>query len=115
MASVGYRHRRRFFRSGDRSRGPAIVGRTRRQGIGRDFLRRESRERPHANPKAETGSQAERRLWIVRPKGRAGISERAVMAAGKAAGLVDVKVVSFSATHTAQKFAIPRSKRSPRS
>jgi len=54
-------------------------------------------------------------LWIVRPKGHAGISERAVMAAGKAAGLVDVKVVSFSETHTAEKFVIPRSKRSPRS
>ena len=29
------------------------------------------------------------------------------MAAGKAAGLVDVKVVGFSATHTAEKFVIP--------
>ena len=46
-------------------------------------------------------------LWIVRPKGRPEISERAVMDAGKAAGLVDVKVVSFSATHTAEKFVIP--------
>ena len=31
----------------------------------------------------------------------------AVMAAGKTAGLVDVKVVSFSATHTAEKCVIP--------
>jgi hypothetical protein len=46
-------------------------------------------------------------LWVVRPKGRAEISEAAVMKAGKAAGLVDVKVVSFSATHTAEKFVIP--------
>ena len=46
-------------------------------------------------------------LWIIRPKGRAEISERATMAAGKAAGLVDVKVVGFSATHTAEKFVIP--------
>ena len=46
-------------------------------------------------------------LWVVRPKGRAEISEAAVMAAGKAAGLVDVKVVSFSPTHTAEKFVIP--------
>jgi hypothetical protein len=50
-------------------------------------------------------------LWIIRPKGNPGISERAVMAAGKAAGLVDVKVVSFSATHTAEKFVIPVAKR----
>jgi hypothetical protein len=46
-------------------------------------------------------------LWIVRPKGRPEISEMAVMRAGRAAGLVDVKVVSFSATHTAEKFVIP--------
>jgi hypothetical protein len=50
-------------------------------------------------------------LWIVRPKGRPEISERATMAAGKAAGLVDVKVVGFSATHTAEKFVIPVAKR----
>jgi len=46
-------------------------------------------------------------IWIVRPKGRPEISEQATMAAGKAAGLVDVKVVGFSATHTAEKFVIP--------
>lgn len=46
-------------------------------------------------------------MWVVRPKGSLRISERDVMAAGKAAGLVDVKVVRFSATHTAEKFVIP--------
>jgi hypothetical protein len=46
-------------------------------------------------------------LWVIRPKGRPEISERSVMAAGRAAGLVDVKVVSFSPTHTAEKFVIP--------
>ncbi len=50
-------------------------------------------------------------LWVIRPKGRPEISERAVMDAGKAAGLVDVKVVSFSPTHTAEKFVIPLAKR----
>ena len=53
-------------------------------------------------------------LWIVRPKGRPEISEASVMAAGKAAGLVDLKVVSFSATHTAEKFVIPRAARERR-
>ena len=52
-------------------------------------------------------------LWVIRPKGRPGISETAVMAAGSAAGLVDVKVVRFSSTHTAEKFVIPLSKRGP--
>jgi hypothetical protein len=46
-------------------------------------------------------------IWVIRPKGRPEISERAVMAAGKAAGLVDVKVVGFSPTHTAEKYVIP--------
>jgi len=46
-------------------------------------------------------------LWIIRPKGRPEISQGATMAAGKAAGLVDVKVVGFSPTHTAEKFVIP--------
>ena len=46
-------------------------------------------------------------VWIIRPKRRPEISERATMAAGKRAGLVDVKVVGFSTTHTAEKFVIP--------
>lgn len=50
-------------------------------------------------------------LWVIRPKGRKEISERAVMDAGKAAGLVDVKVISFSETHTGEKFVIPVAKR----
>jgi len=53
-------------------------------------------------------------LWIIRPKGRPEISERATMAAGKAAGLVDVKVVSLSPTHTAEKFVIPVAARQTR-
>jgi hypothetical protein len=46
-------------------------------------------------------------LWIIRPKGVKEITEADSMAAGKAAGLVDVKVVRFSDTHTAEKFVIP--------
>ena len=50
-------------------------------------------------------------LWVVRPKGRAEITESETMAAGKRAGLVDVKVVSFSDADTAEKFVIPVDKR----
>jgi hypothetical protein len=51
-------------------------------------------------------------LWVVRAKGpAAAVTEAAAMAAGKAAGLVDTKVVAFSATHTAERFVIPVSKR----
>jgi hypothetical protein len=50
-------------------------------------------------------------LWVIRPKGSDAITESEVMSAGKRAGLVDVKVVSFSPTHTAEKFVIPRAQR----
>ena len=50
-------------------------------------------------------------LWIVYPKGRQEITELQVLKAGRTAGLVDVKVVSFSATHTALKFVRPKTAR----
>jgi len=46
-------------------------------------------------------------LWIVYPKGQTEMTENDVLAAGRAAGLKDVKVVGFSPTHTALKFVIP--------
>jgi len=49
-------------------------------------------------------------LWIVYPKGRQEITELQVLNAGRAAGLVDVKVVRFSDTHTALKFVRPKAK-----
>jgi hypothetical protein len=50
-------------------------------------------------------------MWVVYPKGRQEITEGDVLAAGRAAGLKDVKVVGFSATNTALKFVIPVSAR----
>ena len=50
-------------------------------------------------------------LWVIRPKGIKAITESDVMAAGKAAGLVDVKVVKFSESLTAEKLVIPLAKR----
>ena len=50
-------------------------------------------------------------IWVVTPKKRPQIADTVVMAAGKEAGLVDVKVASFSDTHTALKFVIPRNLR----
>ena len=47
-------------------------------------------------------------IWVIRPKGKdTPVTEAASMAAGKAAGLVDVKVVRYSDTHTAEKYVIP--------
>jgi hypothetical protein len=50
-------------------------------------------------------------IWAIRRKGLADASEAATMAAGKAAGLVDVKVARFSETHTAEKFVRPLASR----
>jgi hypothetical protein len=50
-------------------------------------------------------------LWIVYPKGKKEITESDVLGAGRKAGLKDVKVVGFSATHTALKFVIAVEKR----
>ena len=50
-------------------------------------------------------------LWIIYPKGQKHITEGDVFAAGHKARLTDIKVVGFSATHTALKFVIPVKKR----
>ena len=54
-------------------------------------------------------------LWIIYPKGKTHIRERDVIAAGLSHGLVDNKVVSFSATHTGLRFVIPLAMRSKKS
>jgi hypothetical protein len=50
-------------------------------------------------------------VWVLRPKGKSGIAESDTMAAGKRAGLVDIKVVSFSDAMSAEKYVIPVAKR----
>jgi acyl-CoA synthetase (AMP-forming)/AMP-acid ligase II len=51
-------------------------------------------------------------IWVVSRKGKAAtLRDVDVIAAAIAVGLVDVKVVSFSATHTAQRLVIPRALR----
>ena len=50
-------------------------------------------------------------LWMIYPKGRKDITEAQVMSAGLATGMVDNKVVSFSATHTGLRFVIRKADR----
>ncbi|HUC53250.1 MAG TPA: hypothetical protein VMR90_04345 [Candidatus Cybelea sp.] len=64
-----------------------------------------------ALPKIAKSMKGAAALWIVYPKGQKQITEMDVLAAGRKAGLKDVKVVGFSATHTALKFVIPLSER----
>lgn len=51
-------------------------------------------------------------IWTLRPKGSKDLTESEMMRAGKDAGLVDVKVVSFSGVLTAEKFVVPVARRS---
>jgi hypothetical protein len=50
-------------------------------------------------------------LWVIYSKGQKELTENDVLAAGRGAGLKDVKVVGFSATHTGLKFVVPLDKR----
>jgi hypothetical protein len=47
-------------------------------------------------------------VWVVYPKGIQAVTENDVLTAGRAAGLVDTKVCSFSSTHTALRFNMRR-------
>lgn len=71
------------------------------------FLLTNSRQELSTLTKLAKGMKGAAGLWIVYPKGQKTITENDVLAAGRAAGLKDVKVVGFSATHTALKFVIP--------
>ena len=50
-------------------------------------------------------------IWVIWPKGQMHIKEDMVRAAALAMELVDVKVVSFSETHSGLKLVIPKAKR----
>lgn len=51
-------------------------------------------------------------IWVVHRKGKeATVRDTDVFAAARLAGLVDVKVASFSATHTSERLVIPRAAR----
>lgn len=58
-------------------------------------------------PRLKTSLQPKGAIWVVRPKGTTEVTEAQVMASAKSAGLVDVKVVRFSDTLTAEKVVIP--------
>lgn len=50
-------------------------------------------------------------IWVIAPKGRRPIGEAAILSAGRAAGYVDIKAATFSTSHTAHKFVIPKARR----
>jgi hypothetical protein len=75
------------------------------------FFTADSKEDFSALPQISKSLEGAAALWIVYPKGQKHITENDVLAAGRKAGLKDVKAVGFSSTHTALKFVIPLSRR----
>ncbi|TMB94524.1 MAG: DUF3052 family protein [Chloroflexi bacterium] len=70
---------------------------------GPDDVRRLSELRRYMKPNGA--------VWVVYRKAQKEFNENAVLRLGLESGLVDVKVVRFSETHTATKFVIRRSDR----
>jgi hypothetical protein len=75
------------------------------------FFSADSKEELSGLPKISKAMKGTAALWIIYPKGKKETTEIDVLSAGRKAGLKDVKVVGFSATHTALKFVIPLSER----
>ncbi|MBS1829778.1 MAG: DUF3052 family protein [Acidobacteria bacterium] len=75
------------------------------------FLGIESKEKLSRIEKFMASIKPAGAIWTVYPKGQKHITQNDVMTAGKAAGLVDTKVVGFSETHSALKWVIPVAKR----
>lgn len=78
------------------------------------FLGAETREELAALAPLPNQIKRNGAIWVISPKGRQDFTDRDVMAAGLAVGLVDTKVAAFSQTHTAAKFVIPVARRSGR-
>lgn len=79
--------------------------------VGWIFCTAETREALREIRKIAAKMKGSTALWVVYPKGQKQITELEVISAGRKAGLKDVKVVGFSATHTALKFVIPAERR----
>jgi hypothetical protein len=75
------------------------------------FFAADSKKDLAALPKITKSMQGAAALWVVYPKGQKQITENDVLASGRKTGLKDVKVASFSSTHTALKFVIPLAQR----
>lgn len=75
------------------------------------FLAADSREDLAEVKRIARSVEGATALWVVYPKGQKHITEADVRSSGLDSGLTDIKVASFSATHTALKFVLPKAKR----
>ncbi|MFZ0212507.1 MAG: hypothetical protein WAL55_07350 [Candidatus Acidiferrales bacterium] len=75
------------------------------------FLAIESKADLEQLPELRPHLKSNGAIWAVYPKGVDYVREADVRGMALASGLVDIKVVSFSATHTALKLVIPLAQR----
>jgi hypothetical protein len=93
-----------FVREVRARKAEVIAGKTKRDLI---FLAVEHQAELARIRKSVTKLKPDGGVWVVYPKGVKTVREIHVLDAGRAAGLMDLKVASFSPTHTALKFVIP--------
>jgi hypothetical protein len=93
------------------SRSGADVSTRRRKGSDLIFLGVSTAAEVSMLSALEPHLQRDGAVWVIYPKGRKDIRETDVIVAGVATGFVDNKVVSFSETHTALRFVIPKARR----
>jgi hypothetical protein len=93
-----------FVREVRARKAEVIAGKTKRDLI---FLAVEHEDELAAIRKSVTKLKPDGGVWVIYPKGVKTVREVQVLDAGRAAGLKDLKVASFSPTHTALKFVIP--------
>lgn len=91
--------------------GAAIAQDNSAKNAGWQFLAVESKQNLQRVRSVASGLKGAAALWIVYPKGQTAITESDVRSSGLNAGLTDIKVASFSPTHTALKFVVPKAKR----
>lgn len=99
------------FRASLRERAGTVVEGAPRRALDALFLGVESRSTLGRIPTLLARISPAGSFWVVHPKGVRVVTELDVLRAGRAAGLVDVKVVRFSDTHTAHKFVRPKERR----
>jgi hypothetical protein len=96
------------FMTSLRSRTDKIATKAAKAGSDLIFYAAESPKELSALASLKAKLQPNGAIWVVHRKGKgATLKDVEVFAAARAAGLVDNKVASFSATHTAEKLVIP--------
>jgi hypothetical protein len=62
-------------------------------------------------PSLEQATDRAGGIWVIWPKGKPELKEDDIRASAIAAGLVDVKVLKFSETHSGLRLVIPKARR----